>query len=315
MKLFTQLSVSGIDIVQLPFKWELIMEAYLAENPNLLKLDDGDDVPEIIALEHPLIAKSEAKCGRGRIDMVAFYPDQNIIAIIELKKVKADKRAVRQLAGYFVQKSGLFADLQSGEWKNSFMNQSIDQFKWIGIVCAPEVDVEILNAIDGNGTDHKGIGMPDGQSFELLALELQRFKETSSGKVYIRHELHRKKGKRNWKRVAVGEKTGLFQRRAVLEAIRWYVGQHPDISYAELEKVFPTTIQPTYGVFANVKKIRPTQENQFFLEPDELIKLEDMVIAVCNHWYTQPGKNGNESGFQLFLKAAQAAKIPINYER
>lgn len=85
----------------------------------------------------------------------------------------------------------------------------------------------------------------------------------------------------------------LNKRRFVLAVVKKYVDSRPDISYEELEKRFPPTLNSSimYGVFRKYDEIiakiqnQPDLQKRFFLEPEELITLNDKTkICVYNQW-------------------------------
>jgi len=79
---------------EFPFLGELIMEAFLIENPNALNLG-AEEFEEAKILGHQISLKKGSKNKDGRIDILAAYG--NRIAIIELKKGQIDEGALKQL--------------------------------------------------------------------------------------------------------------------------------------------------------------------------------------------------------------------------
>ena len=97
----------------------------------------------------------------------------------------------------------------------------------------------------------------------------------------------------------------LSKRRFVLEVIKYYVRCHPQISYENLIRVFPATLNTnrTNGVikrYNDVTKqvaLNPDVRNRFFMKDDEIIVLSNgMKVVVHNQW-------GNDFG--NFLKVAE----------
>ena len=98
----------------------------------------------------------------------------------------------------------------------------------------------------------------------------------------------------------------LKKRRLVLAVVKRYVEEHPGITYNGLKRVFPDHLSNSqmYGVFSKYdfinEKIKnsPDLEKRFFLEPNELISLNDgTIITVYNQW-------GNH--FEKFLEIARS---------
>jgi RecB family endonuclease NucS len=99
MNIYSHFAASGTKLEAFPFVSELAMEGYLAENPDILKLSDDDEV-RIVELEKDWKRDGE---GRGRIDLLASYGDSTF-AVIELKKGDLDLEAFNQLKSYFKDK-------------------------------------------------------------------------------------------------------------------------------------------------------------------------------------------------------------------
>lgn len=79
----------------------------------------------------------------------------------------------------------------------------------------------------------------------------------------------------------------LNKRRFVYQLVKLYVEQHPSASFAELEKVFPPSLQGPYGIIRSIDVIREQgiKEYRFFSKDDELLQSADGIIfAVSNQW-------------------------------
>jgi len=80
----------------------------------------------------------------------------------------------------------------------------------------------------------------------------------------------------------------LGKNRLVLSTIRRYAQDHPGLTFASLEKIFPKRLQGAMGCFdtqENAQKILDeTGYKRHFLNPDELVELADSKIAVCTQW-------------------------------
>ena len=98
--IFTQFAVENRVIEDCPFTRELVMEAVLAENPQLLSMSASPDKtpPEVLELEKPLVKGRNVK--DGRIDIVVYYPDDSTVGIVELKREVAGIKALEQLKEY-----------------------------------------------------------------------------------------------------------------------------------------------------------------------------------------------------------------------
>jgi len=97
--------------------------------------------------------------------------------------------------------------------------------------------------------------------------------------------------------------------RIVLEVIRQFLKDNPEITYGQLNAVFPSHIQGSkYGVFTkyeNALQFQATVGNRHFLKESELLKTADGIkIAICSQW--AKGKN-----FEEFLKKTRVLGYEI----
>ena len=170
MKLYSNLAVNNIVLKPFPFQMELVMEAFLVENPLVLSFD-GETAPEIIACEIPL--KKGRKSSDGRIDIVALYPD-GIIAVIELKNHSIDEDAYNQLGEYLNQRDVLQEILiQTGKIEQ----EHIDDYKWIGVLVGTE---NLSRTVEEKIKKEKL-----NNQFPCIALILNRYKTDNSAQTFI----------------------------------------------------------------------------------------------------------------------------------
>jgi hypothetical protein len=79
----------------------------------------------------------------------------------------------------------------------------------------------------------------------------------------------------------------LGKRRFVHQLVKLYVEQHPTATFPELEKVFPPTLQGSYGVIRTVDYIREkgVEEYRYLMKANEVLRSADGVtFAVCSQW-------------------------------
>lgn len=82
------------------------------------------------------------------------------------------------------------------------------------------------------------------------------------------------------------------KRRFVLEVIRRYIKEHPNITFEELEKQFPESLHTkSLGVVRTLDyvemrmKSQPDLRNRYFLKPDEILVLNNGAkVVVTNQW-------------------------------
>ena len=92
----------------------------------------------------------------------------------------------------------------------------------------------------------------------------------------------------------------------VLAIIKKYVEDNPNITYSDLEELFPKKLEGSWGVFDTLDNAEGifarSNRKRHFLKPEEIIKLNDSKIAVCTQW-------GMRNINNIIEKAAE-----LNYE-
>ncbi len=96
-------------------------------------------------------------------------------------------------------------------------------------------------------------------------------------------------GGRNNNRYRFGEERNLPKGRLVLALVRAYVDKNPKVSLTKLKEVFHSEeLQPRFGVIAELSIAKGFSKNKvdrFFVKnADDVIKLGNARIAVCNQW-------------------------------
>jgi len=100
-----------------------------------------------------------------------------------------------------------------------------------------------------------------------------------------------------------GEKISL--NRIVLNFVKYYVEQNPNVNYASLCATFPKKLQGSFGVVKNVQDLtdsdkginRANGQANFYLD-DEITLADGVKIVVCNQW----GAGGTNPNFFAFKK-------------
>lgn len=90
-----------------------------------------------------------------------------------------------------------------------------------------------------------------------------------------------------------------LKNRLVLEVVKKYVEENPEISKGELKQIFSKSLQGSIGVVENVEvaTLRHDCDIRFFTKENEIIHLHDGDMYVCNQWGVLNIPN--------FLKAAE----------
>jgi hypothetical protein len=93
----------------------------------------------------------------------------------------------------------------------------------------------------------------------------------------------------------------LAANRFVLEVVRTYVKQHPELTFAELEKVFRPELQGSSGVIRTLEylRIKNYKGQRFFTDASSVLRSADgKEFAVCTQWSYH-----NAPGFAAYAKA------------
>jgi len=74
--------------------------------------------------------------------------------------------------------------------------------------------------------------------------------------------------------------------RLVLAVVQHYVKNNPRVSYTKLKEVFSDEFQQRYGMVQELSKAKKlsVDRDRFFLKAEDLIKIGDKKIAVCNQF-------------------------------
>lgn len=101
------------------------------------------------------------------------------------------------------------------------------------------------------------------------------------------NSLTKRSAKRNIKKYAFNNQS-YGKGRLVLAVVKEYVVDHPKTSFVELASVFPKELQGSSGVFVEQAVAEDVFERaghkRHFIKPDELIKLDNIKIAVSTEW-------------------------------
>ena len=277
MQLLKHFTANNIRLSPYPFIRELSMEAYLIENESVLLLDNENfsDI-EIIDVELSLKHGRKRKKTDGRIDILAVY-NQQTYALIELKLGELNEMHLGQLEDYLLEKNQIVEETEI-EDENSIEEEK----KWIGVLVGSTIDSILEQKIKNGYLIH--------DSIPIVALTINRFRGEDN-QVYVLTETHFKNISRNYDKTKYKFNNNILgKNRLVLEILRHYVGDNPNLTYSDLETVFPKRIQGTrYGVFGTMEEAVNIHENsgyrRHFLKSNEIIILSDKTkIAICSQW-------------------------------
>lgn len=98
----------------------------------------------------------------------------------------------------------------------------------------------------------------------------------------------------------------LAANRFVFEVVKAYVSQHPDMKFSELERVFDSSLQGSYGVIRSLEYLRmKNYKGQRFIEDaSSILRSGDGIeFAVCTQWsyHNAPNfaKHARKLGFSV----------------
>jgi len=266
------MSINSVSLKPFPFPRELSMEAYLIENPDVLALDDDElATVSIIDAEVPLVGGRGSRSTDGRIDMLALY-GSGAIGVIELKLGELTERHLRQLEDYLLKRSSVreIPEIETGESDSGF----------VGLLVGSGIESTLAAKIRG--------GYLVDDEVPIAALTIGRYRGDDND-VYIVTDSYFRNVSRSYDRTKYVFMGGTYGKsRLVLAVIRDYVSKHPDAMFADLETKFPRHLQGSKGCFATqteaVEIFEATNHKRHFIAPDEVLRLADGSICVCNQW-------------------------------
>ena len=266
MRLFRQVTMNDELLKEFPFTRELVMQAYVLEHPEILKLDKIYDDPDIY--------EEEITIRGGRIDMIATYSGAHI-AVIEFKNVGLVESHLAQLENYLEQKERLEnlnpPIIPDGKNKN---------LGWIGILIGPSIDPELAYKIS------KGYSYND---IPIAAIIIERFRSAKTQNVYITTDTYFKnslfsqdKTKYNFNGKTYGKGP------LVLAVMQEHIAKNSNVTCEELRNTFPKNLSNN-GIFATLEEANTTLQREgrkrHFINKGQVIKLGDgVMIAVSSQW-------------------------------
>ena len=104
-----------------------------------------------------------------------------------------------------------------------------------------------------------------------------------------KEEYNTTKKKRQYDKTTFSINGGTFQgkRRFVHQLVKTYIESHPYATFAELEQVFPSKLQGSYGIIRTINNIRENNIDKirFLMNEEDLLHSADgITFAVCSQW-------------------------------
>ncbi len=291
MEIFRQITANNINLKEYPFGKELAMEAYLLENEDILILDK-QNFNDVTVLDAEIAIKAGRKNGDGRIDILTKYGGE-YLGIVEIKLNEINESTLNQLQDYLDQKEQI---LRLG----TFWTEDIEP-KWVGLMVGTSISTDLQEKIR-NGYDYKGI--------PIAGMIIRRFRSDENEIFVVSDTIFSfKYSSKDYSKFVFNGKE-FNKGRLVNEVIKHYVELNPQITYSALKNAFPDRIQGSFGVFdktANAEDIyKRWGHKRHYIEPQELIKLNDETISTCTQWNPKNIadfiKRANELGLNIEIK-------------
>lgn len=287
MKIYKQLKANNITLKKRNFERELLLEAFLIQNEEILAIEglDTENAPEVTSFEHT-VKKGEGSDSNGRIDLIIKY--DNTIGIAELKKEEVNHETINQLNDYIgaanIQRIISELRVVSG---NAEMFE--DDAPRLGIVIGTSIDSKLANEIVN---DEPAPWRKEG--VEYAAIVINRYEsEELYGTVFTTTETYFKSSKaRDLSKYTInGDKTlKLGKGRLVQHIVRELAKTR---SLSQMNEALPKNLQGSKGVFVReemaIEQLNVSKDNRprFFMDEnkDDIIELIDGTkICVCSQW-------------------------------
>ena len=288
MNIFKQITANNIVLNEYPFWKELAMEAYLLENEEILRLDK-ENFSEVSVLDAEIHLKDGRRDRNGRIDILAKYSAE-YLAIVEIKLEEINDASLTQLEHYLDKKEQLLDD------NKDYWTEEVSP-KWVGILIGRRISSDLreklLMGYKYGEIPIAGITINRfrGDKNEIYVVSDTYFKFQYSSKDYSRFIFH-------------GIKYN--KARLVNAVIKFYVEKNPAITFAELMRVFPKSIQGSFGVFDTKENANDIFQRwghkRHYIKPEEEIVLMDETICTCTQWNPVNIKSFLNTSNQLGLK-------------
>lgn len=282
---------------EFPFLGELIMEAFLIENPNALNLG-AKEFQKAIILGHQISLKKGSKNKEGRIDILAAYG--NKMAIIELKKGQIDKKALEQLEKYLHNCSELESHEVDDVFRNKVVgfhgrtvqdycnsiNKNVQEIEWIGVLAGTSIEPSLA------------VELRDGYSFQkddsteglkIGAITIKRF-QGEKNRIYTITDAFfpEKVSNRDYSKYRIDINgdircTSLFKNHLALMLVKLYVEQrgNENVTVEELKNdIFPDSLQGT----RTISRYEEAKDGRAFKATKDVITLANGKVCVSNQW-------------------------------
>lgn len=287
MKIYKQLKANNITLKKRNFSRELLLEAFLIQNEELLSIEglETDNAPEVTSFEHT-VKKGNGSDSNGRIDLIIKY--DNSIGIAELKKEEVNHSTVYQLNEY-INSANVERIIQ--ELRIASGNEEIfeDNAPRLGILIGTSIDSKLANEIVNDEPADWKI-----QGVEYAAIVINRYEsEDMYGTVFTTTETYFKSSRvRDLSKYTVnGDKELKLGKGRLVQYIVRELAKTRSLN--QLKEALPKHLQGSKGVFVTeevaVELLNSGKDNRprYFMDnsKSDIIELKDGVrICVCSQW-------------------------------
>lgn len=177
MKISRQLRFNSLQLQPFPFPMELAMEAYLAENEQLIDLQELN-LPDLVYNTHELsIELGDDKTGRIDLIFNTNNDDKDALVICELKLNDIDLKAYDQLKEYLSYPKNIVKALQEKDSGKSNTASIQTEYEMYGLLIGKAIQPDVMEKITND------------DSCFISALTLNRYREEKTGQVFVSSEV------------------------------------------------------------------------------------------------------------------------------
>ncbi len=239
---------------------------------DVLILDDDElSSIEILEAELPVKGGRIRKNTDGRIDLLARY-GESTLGVLELKLGELNQDHLDQLEEYLNETQQIERLIENDIEKNDL--------KYIGVLVGKAIDKDLAEKISA--------GYLIKESIPVAALTLKRYRGQDNNIYVITDTYFKNTSKKFDKTRYLYNREEHGKNRLVLAVMKKHVESNPDITYSQLESIFPRSLQGSWGCFDTIERAEEIYSTsgyrRHFSKPEEIIQLKDARIAVSTQW-------------------------------
>ena len=197
-----------------------------------------------------------------------------------MKLDEINSESLKQLEGYLERRNELF------ERSTYDIDKEITKSpNWIGVLVGKTISKELKERLSqGIELDIDNIKIP------IAGITINRYRNSVTSEIYVITDTYFKFSSTNKDYTKYKFNGNDYNKGQLVNIIiKDYVAKNPKITFAELEKVFPKSLQGSQGCFQTLEYAEEvfnrTARKRNKLNPEDLIQLSDCVIATSTQWY------------------------------